>query len=149
MDKNSMNELIALFNQSGLKELELEENGTRIRLESHPQAMLSGNASGIPSVPPAPAQETSQAAPTPETVPATEPQSTVDSPMVGVFYPREKLGMKPLAPGEAIEPDTVVCAVEAMKMMCEIRAEKSGTYKETLISEGAAVEFGTPLIALD
>lgn len=72
------------------------------------------------------------------------------SPMVGTFYAASSPDAKPfVSVGDRVEPDTVVCIVEAMKVFNEIRAELSGTIAEVLVETGQAVEFGQPLFRVN
>jgi acetyl-CoA carboxylase biotin carboxyl carrier protein len=77
-------------------------------------------------------------------------RETIDAPIVGTFYragsPDAEAFVKV---GSKVNPDTVVCIIEAMKVMNEIKAEKSGTVKEILIDNAKPVEFGQPLIVLE
>ncbi|MDD3886458.1 MAG: acetyl-CoA carboxylase biotin carboxyl carrier protein [Victivallaceae bacterium] len=94
----------------------------------------------------APAAASAPAAPAP--APA-EPKESIDSPLVGTFY---RSGSPDAAPfiqvGDKVTPDTVVAIIEAMKVMNEIKAEKSGVIKEVLAENGQAVEFGQPLFII-
>jgi acetyl-CoA carboxylase biotin carboxyl carrier protein len=84
-------------------------------------------------------------------VKATEAaKETIDSPIVGTFYSASSPESEPFVTvGTKVSPDTVVCIVEAMKVMNEIKAEKSGTIKEILIENAQAVEFGQPLFVIE
>ena len=74
---------------------------------------------------------------------------TIDSPIVGTFYRAPSPDAEPFVKvGDTVAPDTVVCIVEAMKVMNEIKAEKSGVIKEVLVENAQAIEFGQPLFAL-
>ncbi len=76
-------------------------------------------------------------------------QETIDSPIVGTFYCAPSPDAEPFVKvGDSVTPDTVVCIVEAMKVMNEIKAEKSGVIKEVLVENAQPVEFGQPLFAL-
>jgi acetyl-CoA carboxylase biotin carboxyl carrier protein len=69
---------------------------------------------------------------------------------VGTFYRAPSPDAKPFVEvGDKVTPDTVVCIVEAMKVMNEIKAEKSGVIKEVLVENAQPVEFGQPLFALE
>lgn len=75
---------------------------------------------------------------------------SIDSPIVGTFYSSPSPEVDAfVAVGSAVTPDTVVCIVEAMKVMNEIKAEKSGVIKKILIDNAQAVEFGQPLFILE
>lgn len=79
-----------------------------------------------------------------------KPGQTIDSPIVGTFYRSSAPGMEAFVkPGMKVEPDTTVCIIEAMKVMNEIKAEKSGVIKEVLVENGQPVEFGQPLFTLE
>ena len=81
---------------------------------------------------------------------AAAKRETIDSPIVGTFYragsPDAEAFVKV---GSKVNPDTVVCIIEAMKVMNEIKAEKSGTIKEILVENARPVEFGQPLFVIE
>jgi acetyl-CoA carboxylase biotin carboxyl carrier protein len=81
---------------------------------------------------------------------AAAKRETIDSPIVGTFYragsPDAEAFVKV---GSKVNPDTVVCIIEAMKVMNEIKAEKSGTIREILIENARPVEFGQPLFVIE
>ena len=107
----------------------------------------------------APAHMMAAPAPAPAVAPAAAPAAeekenielvTIDSPIVGTFYrspsPEAESFVKV---GDTVEADTVVCIVEAMKVMNEIKAEKSGVIKEILIENANPVEYGQPLFVIE
>ncbi len=145
MDIKVIGDLMAMFKASGLTAVEIDDGALKIRMENNAAPVITGGGEYTPvqPAPVIPAAEPTAAAPAP-----AEPGITVDAPMVGVYHSLEALGKKPLNPGDTVDSDTVICAIEAMKMMCEIKAEKSGVFVENLLSDGAQVEFGTPLIKL-
>ena len=74
---------------------------------------------------------------------------SIDSPIVGTFYAAPAPDQPPFVKvGDTVNPDTVVCIVEAMKVMNEIKAEKSGVIKKCLIKDAQPVEFGQPLFLI-
>ncbi|OGV47530.1 MAG: acetyl-CoA carboxylase, biotin carboxyl carrier protein [Lentisphaerae bacterium GWF2_44_16] len=76
--------------------------------------------------------------------------NTIDSPIVGTFYRAPSPEAVPFVKvGDKVNADSVVCIVEAMKVMNEIKAEKGGVIKEILIENGIPVEFGQPLFVLE
>jgi acetyl-CoA carboxylase biotin carboxyl carrier protein len=129
--------------RSELSEFELEEEGFKLRLsrnngETAPQIIQAAPAPAA-AAPAAPAAEA--AAPAEE-----EGISLVKSPMVGTFY----RSPSPDSPafvdvGDKISEDSVVCIIEAMKVMNEIQAETKGTITEILVENGDSIEFGQPL----
>ena len=150
MDLSIVKELASIMKLEGLSALEVEEKGFRVRLENDVSGLSS---SSTPA--PFPVSDSGTAAPSPETdtsKPAAESSGENDiiitSPMVGIFYPPEKAGKPPLSAGDKIETGAVVCAIEAMKMMCEIEAEQTGEFVEFLCTEGEQVEFGQPIARL-
>ena len=96
-----------------------------------------------PTVPVAPA-EAPTAAPTPSNL------IEITSPIVGTFY-RKPAPDQPahVNEGDSVSPDSVVCIVEAMKVMNEINAEVTGTIKEVLVEDGDPVQFGQPLFLVE
>ena len=98
-------------------------------------------------------------APVATAAPAAEPEAeskndvegeTIDSPIVGTFYSASSPDQPAfVSVGSQVAPDTVVCIVEAMKVMNEIKAEKTGTIKKILIENAQAVEFGQPLFVIE
>ncbi len=81
---------------------------------------------------------------------AIDKAKTIESPIVGTFYRSPSPGAEPFVKaGSKVDPETVVCIVEAMKVMNEIKAEKSGVIKEILMENGQPVEFGQPLFVLE
>ena len=85
--------------------------------------------------------------------PAAEPEKpavTVESPLVGTFYAAPSPDAAPFVQvGDRVTPDTVICIIEAMKVMNEIKAEKSGVVKEIVAQNGQPVEYGQVLIVLE
>ncbi len=78
------------------------------------------------------------------------PQKTIDSPIVGTFYRSSSPDSDPfIGVGDKVDKDSVVCIIEAMKVMNEIKAEKSGVIKEILVENAQAVEFGQPLFVIE
>ena len=86
-----------------------------------------------------------------EPPPSVQEQNLVDikSPMVGTFYVTPSPDSEPyVEPGSPVDPQTVVCIIEAMKVMNEIKAETTGTIVEVLVTNGQAVEYGQILFRL-
>ena len=143
--------LIELFERSSLTELTLERGGTRLVLKrDRPAPALaavdaaSSNAASASALEAAAGLE-----PEPETeeVPAGY---VVRSPIVGTFYRRPSPEEEPYVEvGDEVRAGDVVCIVEAMKVMNEVRTEKSGIVKEILVEDAAPVEYGQPLIVIE
>jgi len=144
-------EMLHLMESRGLVELEMDHQGLRIRLKraigGAPQAVeyVSGvqQPVGVPAVS-APAGAQAQA--------TAEDASRViiKSPMVGSFYRAPSPDAPPFVEvGQDLESGQVVCIIEAMKLMNEIKAEVSGRVIEILAQNGDPVEFGQPLLAVE
>ena len=146
MDLKVIKQVIDLMKRSELSEFELEEEGFKLRLSSK-------NGETVPQIvqaAPAPAPAPAAPAPTPEgaAAPAAEEPgiSIIKSPMVGTFYRSPSPDSDAFVDvGSKISDDSVVCIVEAMKVMNEIQAEIKGTITEILAENGDAIEFGQPL----
>jgi len=129
-----------------LSVFEIEKEGFRIKLEKGPSGQAAAAASSATAEPPkaVPAEpETTAAAPK---AIASMPLKEIVSPMVGTFY----RGSSPDAPpfvdvGKTVAEDTVVCIIEAMKVMNEIKAETGGVIAEVVAENGKPVQFGQVL----
>ena len=98
----------------------------------------------------APVAEPAAPATTPETGSSSDNRVMIDSPIVGTFYTSSSPEAEPfVSVGSTVSPDTIVCIVEAMKVMNEIKAEKSGVIKEILVENAQPVEFGQPLFVIE
>lgn len=149
MDIKLIKQVVEMMNRSELSEFEFEEEGFKLRLSRN-----NGNAPTqiIQAAAPAPqaagAGQPAQASPTEEsTAPAEEAGiALIKSPMVGTFY-RAASPESPIFTdlGKKVGAESVVCIIEAMKVMNEIHAEISGTITEVLVENGESVEYGQPL----
>ena len=165
MDLNDVERLMRLMKENDLVEIELEdpEQGSRIRLKrATPQMNQHPVLSPTFAVPAAaPVDLMSYAPPAPATAVApgaagAEAESDdrsnlleVPSPMVGSFYRSPSPDADSFVEvGDRIDEESVVCIIEAMKVMNEIKAKVSGELVEILVENGEAVEFGQPLFLL-
>jgi acetyl-CoA carboxylase biotin carboxyl carrier protein len=151
MDLRKLKTLIDLVSESNISELEITEADGKVRIvKSEPVAPAQINYMPAPMA--AAPVAAAPAAPVAE-VPAAPPAETghpVKSPMVGTFYRSASPGAKPFAEvGDAIKEGQPICIIEAMKIMNEIEADKSGTVKRILCENGQAVEFGQPLFIIE
>ena len=137
--------------KNGIAVFKMEKEGFKI-------TMKTGEAGGpVQFVTSAPAPSAALSTPTPAppvsqataSAPAIAEGIEIKSPMVGTFYGSSSPENPPfVTPGQVVTPDTVVCIIEAMKVMNEIKAEVSGTVVEVLAENGKSVEFGQPLFRL-
>ncbi|MCM8798636.1 MAG: acetyl-CoA carboxylase biotin carboxyl carrier protein [Candidatus Omnitrophica bacterium] len=149
MEIKEIKELIALMETHNLVEIEIEKEGKKIRLRKEP------SVTGKQEVPREILPRVSSGEST-----ATAPQSAVTSgqshtvqiksPMIGTFYRAPHPEAPPFVEiGEVVEPGKVLCIIEAMKLMNEIKAEIKGKIIEVLVNNGDPVEFGQPLFLLE
>ena len=137
-------EMLQLMESRGLVELEMEHQGLRIRLKkasSNPAPQLVEYVAGTPHPVLPHAQK-----------PAAEDTHRViiKSPMVGTFYRAPSPDAPPFVEiGQDIDVGQVVCILEAMKLMNEIKSEVGGRVVEVLVESGSPVEFGQPLFAVE
>jgi acetyl-CoA carboxylase biotin carboxyl carrier protein len=171
MNLDEIKELIAVMRKNRIQEIDLEQAGTKVRIvaaEAHPaappapiqvpvymqapaaQPMMAAPAAA-PGWAPAAAAAVSQAAATPAAAAAPEMKGTeVKSPMVGTFYRSPAPDVSPYVEvGQTVGNDTVLCIVEAMKLMNEIKAEMRGKILKVLVENGQPVEFGQPLFLVE
>jgi acetyl-CoA carboxylase biotin carboxyl carrier protein len=155
---DELRELIALLHDNGLAELELERDNFRVRLrregafvsapyhvESAPPH-ASRSASTAPAATSSPAHPGAQA----ETA-ASEDQDLhiIPSPIVGTFYRSPSPNADPFVKiGSNVAPETVVCIIEAMKLMNEIQSEMTGEVAKIYVENGQPVEYGQPLFGI-
>ena len=158
MDESKLRRLIAIFQESGVEELEYQESfwrGVRVRLGRTRQAVTV-------TAPPqfdaqqtrvAPAPAPSSAAPAPDSegtqASAASDLHTITSPMVGTFYCSPSPDTEPFAStGDAVTVGQTLCIIEAMKIMNEIEADAQGEIVEVLVQDGDPVEYNQPLMRL-
>lgn len=153
MDLRKLKTLIDLVSESNISELEITEADGKVRIvKADPQAAPLAYAPAPAPMQQAPAPLGAAApAPAPAVEAPAEPTGhIVKSPMVGTFYAASSPGAKPLAEvGQAVKEGEPLCIIEAMKIMNEIEADKSGTVTKILVDNGQAVEFGQPLFIIE
>ena len=144
MELKKVKELIDVMKENDLVELEVVDGDSKIHLKRPGSA--APMMTQVPMIAPALAPAAAGAS-----APVAENDTLikVTSPIVGTFYQASSPDVAPYAKvGDKINPDTVVCIIEAMKVMNEIKAEASGTVVEVLCKDGQAVEFGQVLFKL-
>ncbi len=152
MDLKDIKGIVDLMKKNAVSEFEMEEGDFKIKLKRDP----GKPPGGVPMTEVAPmvlpAAVASGAAPTSAspTPPVMPDGSEIKSPMIGTFYRKPSPDADAYVEvGTVVEPDTVVCIVEAMKVMNEIKAEAKGTIAEVLVEEGKPVEYGQPLFRIE
>lgn len=152
MDLRKLKTLIDLVSDSNVSELEITEAEGKVRIVKGGGAMVQGYAPAPVYAAPvaAPVAAGAVAAPAPAPVAEVVSGHTVKSPMVGTFYRSSSPGAKAFVEvGSTIKEGETLCIVEAMKILNEIEADKSGTVTRILCENGQAVEFGQPLFIIE
>ena len=152
MELKDIKSIIDLMKKNDLSVFEMENEGFKIKLKRGGPApegyTLTSTPAPFTAAPLPQAAATAETAGSPVTAPAAKGRE-ITSPMVGTFYQ----AMSPESPayvkvGQSVTEDTVVCIIEAMKVMNEIKAEASGVVTEILGENGKPVQFGQPLFRL-
>ena len=153
MDLRKLKTLIDLVSDSNVSELEITEAEGKVRIVKGPigAPMMVAAPMAAPAVAPAPLAG-AVAAPTvlSEADQAAAAGHVVKSPMVGTFYTSSSPEAKPFVQvGSVVKEGETICIIEAMKILNEIEADKSGTITRILVDNGQAVEYGQPLFHID
>src|ERR1044072_8109783 len=152
VNMEELRELIGLLRENGLAELELENEGFRVRLRRESSASEPvGYTAAPPSPAPAPAPATPAHPGTQATTAASQDQDLhiIPSPIVGTFYRSASPTADPVVKIRSnVEPEPVVCIIEAMKLMNEIQAEATGEVVKIYVENGQPVEYGQQLFGI-
>ena len=148
MDLRKLKTLIELVETSGIAELEIQEGEERVRITRSAPSGQNNASAGAQSTAAALSAGTA-AMPAVIGPPPVAEGHVVKSPMVGTFYRSATPGSKTFVEvGDTVEEGATLCIVEAMKLMNEIEADKSGVIKAILTENGQPVEFGQPLFII-
>ena len=147
MTNQEIKELLQIFEESGVAEMEVQRGENRLRLRRAPTTQELAAPAAAP--PPPPAHAPAPAAAAAKTVPADANHTLVKSPIVGTYYDAPSPGAPPFVNiGDTVEPGQVLCIIESMKLMNEIEAEMAGTLVHKLVENGRPVEYGEALFAI-
>ncbi len=149
IDSDLVRELAELLNETGLTEIEVEDDDRKIRVArgSVAAAVAAPVAPPVAAAPAAPAPVA--AAPAPEASPAEDHADAIKSPMVGTAYLAPEPGAANFVkPGDSVKEGETLLIVEAMKVMNPITADQSGTIKAILVENAQPVEFDQPLVVI-
>ena len=151
MDLRKLKKLIDLVEESGIAELEVTEGEEKVRItrvSANAQIAYPQQVVQLPAA--APAAAAPAAAPAAAATPAANDQNAVKSPMVGTFYRSPSPGSKAFVEvGQSVSAGDTLCIIEAMKLMNEIEADRSGVVKAVLAEDGQPVEYGEPLFIIE
>lgn len=153
MDIRKVKKLIELLEESGIAEIEIHEGEESVRISRQSSAVqVAAPVQQIAAAPvvPAPAPAASQAAEPPAEEAAAPAGHTVDAPMVGTFYSAPSPGAPDFVKvGDSVSEGDTVCIIEAMKILNQIEADKSGVVRAILVENAQPVEFGQPLVVIE
>jgi acetyl-CoA carboxylase biotin carboxyl carrier protein len=174
MDLDEIKELISLMRKNKIKEIDFEQKGSKVRIVAYDPTqqsrtdvytastapvtpyVLGPNGEALAVMPPVAALNPSRKAPAAEEAEVEQaeemPANTVEvkSPMVGTFYRAPAPDAPPYVElGNVISPGMVVCIIEAMKLMNEIKSDIKGKIVKTLVENGQPVEFNQPLFLVE
>lgn len=150
MNIKEIKEMLQLMSEHDLSEFEVDKDGFKIKLKKNTAGKISYETVPVMAAPSPiaiPQAATPAASQPAASAPAQDANATViKSPMVGTFYASPAPDQPAfVAPGKKIKEGDVLCIVEAMKLMNEIKAEISGEIIEVLVKNGQAIEFDQPL----
>lgn len=148
MDLRKLKTLIDLVSESNVSELEITEAEGKVRIVKGGTAVVQQYVAA--PVAPAPQAAAAVVAPAVPAVAEAPKGHTVKSPMVGTFYRAASPGANPFVEiGTQVKEGQTICIIEAMKILNEIEADKSGTVTRILGENGQAVEYGQPLFIIE
>ncbi len=152
MNLKEIKEIITLMNDNNLNEIEIEREGLKLKLKKSADGAVMMQGATHYAVESLPAPRASAAPVAPSVSVAGAPKNTKDvkSPMVGTFYRSPSPEASAFVEvGQTVEIGQVVCIVEAMKLMNEIKSEVRGKVVEVTVQNGEPVEFGQTLFVVD
>lgn len=158
MEIEEIKAIVELMSKHNLSEFKVEAENMRLSLKrgangiaGMPAQIVQPPVTAIQSSPftaTGVSQESSKTVSTQELHPS-EKKNTIDAPIVGTFYVAPGPEAQPFVKvGDKVTPDSIVCIIEAMKVMNEVKAEKAGIIKEILVKNSQSVEYGCPLFVL-
>jgi acetyl-CoA carboxylase biotin carboxyl carrier protein len=156
LNMDELRDLANLVDEHGFTDFEFENANIRVRLSKNPapqiiqaaQSYTPGSISAAPTQAAQPSVESQSETTSTETA-TDENLHVIPSPIVGTFYRSPAPDKEPyVKEGSNVSPDTIVCIIEAMKLMNEIEAEVSGEVVKIYVENGQSVEYGQPLFAI-
>lgn len=153
MDLRKLKTLIDLVAESDISELEVTEGEGKVRIvKSQPPQfqMMAAQPMMAPQAAPAAPAPAAASASAPASAPVVESGHKVESPMVGTFYRASSPGAPNFVEvGSSVKEGDTICIIEAMKLLNEIEADKTGVIKAVLVENGQPVEFGQALFIIE
>ena len=149
MTNQEIKELLQIFDESGVAEMEVQRGENRLRLRRTPVAHELTAHSAAPGHTHAPTPASALAAAAPKGSGPDPSHTLIKSPIVGTYYDAPSPEAGPFVKvGDTVEPGQVLCIIESMKLMNEIEAEIAGTLVHKLVENGRPVEYGEALFAI-
>jgi acetyl-CoA carboxylase biotin carboxyl carrier protein len=149
MDLSYLQQIIKLFEDSSLTELEIDEEGSRVTLGRAKEQPVFAMSSQMPAYPMPQLQQAAQAPAMAAAGPSAKTHE-VKSPIVGTFYRAPAPDADSYVQvGQIVENGTTLCIIEAMKLMNEIESDAAGKILKILVENGQPVEYGQPLFVLE
>ena len=152
MDLRKLKTLIDLVSDSNVSELEITEAEGKVRIVKGSGAVVQAHAApgALQATPVAPSQAGGEVAAASVAAAPVVMEHVVKSPMVGTFYLSASPGAKPFVEvGDSVKSGQTICIIEAMKILNEIEADKTGKVSRILCENGQAVEYGQPLFEIE
>jgi len=153
MDLRKLKKLIDLVEESGIAELEVTEGEEKVRItrvSANTQIAYAQPMMQMPMQQQMAAPAAAPVAAAAEAPAAANNANALKSPMVGTFYRSASPGSKPFVEvGQSVNVGDTLCIIEAMKLMNEIEADRSGVVKAALAEDGQPVEYGKPLFIIE
>lgn len=153
MNLKEIKEIIKLMNDNDLAEIEVEREGAKLKLKKTSDQLETFIQPTIQPHHHQPAPVSASGSPAPESSASSAPgagQKSITSPMVGTFYRAPSPEAPPFADvGQVVEVGQVVCIVEAMKLMNEIKSDVKGKIVEVAVDNAEPVEFGQTLFVVE
>jgi acetyl-CoA carboxylase biotin carboxyl carrier protein len=149
MNLDEIKSILQLMEANKLVEFEYEDDGRRLKLRRAEDRVLT---TAVPMAVPSALPMAALPVAAPGVSEAARPSNLTEfkSPLVGTFYRSAKPDADPFVNvGDEIGPEKVICIIEAMKVMNEIKAEMNGVVREILVKNGQAVEFGEPMFLIE
>ena len=158
MNFKEIKQVVELMKRSDISELDIEEEGLKLRIKrggSNEPSITQIPMQAVQTMPPFPMQQAPvapmAAAPTAEAAAPAEEAGVgiIKSPMVGTFYASPSPESAAfVSKGSDVKAETVICIIEAMKVMNEIQADMAGKIVDILVENGESIEFGQPLFKI-
>jgi len=153
MDIREIRKLLDMIRENDLAEFEVEDQGFRLKIKRNPSVEHPAVPASPPAAAPAPLASAPPAA-APPTTPSPDGEEarwiSITAPIVGTFYRSPAPDVEPFVTvGQEVDENTVVCIIEAMKVMNEIKADCRGIVRKVLVDNATAVQFGQPLFRVE